>query len=237
MARDKFRIRFRKVGDLRLVSHHDLMRCIERMLRRAALPFRSTEGFNPKPKMAFALSLALGIEGAEEVLELELEEVLPEEEVQARLVAQAPAGLEIVSVRRIEPRVKAQPRRACYTLEIPPERRDGIAERIGALLAATEAWAERTRPEPRRVDVRPYVRELRLDGGVLEMDLWVTPTGTARPDDILGLLGLADLLESGAVLRRTLLELHDEAVDGGAPNPEPGMETPASAGATPHADA
>ena len=37
--RDKVRIRFRKSGDLRLLSHHDLMRTFERMLRRAALPF------------------------------------------------------------------------------------------------------------------------------------------------------------------------------------------------------
>jgi len=51
---DKFRIRFRKVGDLRLLSHHDLMRTFERMLRRAGLPFRSTEGFHPKPRMVFA---------------------------------------------------------------------------------------------------------------------------------------------------------------------------------------
>jgi len=34
MVRDKVRIRFRKCGDMRLVSHHDLMRCFERMLRR-----------------------------------------------------------------------------------------------------------------------------------------------------------------------------------------------------------
>lgn len=41
--REKVRVRFRKGGDLRLVSHHDLMRTFERMLRRASLPFRSTD--------------------------------------------------------------------------------------------------------------------------------------------------------------------------------------------------
>src|SRR5208337_354493 len=66
-VREKVRIRFRKGGDLRLVSHHDLMHVFERMFRRAALPFHPTEGFNPKPRMAFALSLALGIVGCEEV--------------------------------------------------------------------------------------------------------------------------------------------------------------------------
>ena len=50
-VRDKIRIRFRKGGDLRLLSHHDLMRSFERMLRRAALPLRNSQGFHPKPRL------------------------------------------------------------------------------------------------------------------------------------------------------------------------------------------
>src|SRR5947208_12660172 len=120
MVRDKVRIRFLKGGELRLVSHHDLMRCFERMLRRSGLPFHSTQGFNPKPRMVFALSLGLGIVGCEEVVELELDALCPPEEIQERLTRQAPAGLEILSARRIDPRAGAQVRRACYQIAIPP---------------------------------------------------------------------------------------------------------------------
>ena len=43
------------------------------------------------------------------------------------------------------------------------------------------------------------------------MDLWVSDSaGTARPEEVLQALGLADLLESGAVLERNRLELRDE---------------------------
>jgi radical SAM-linked protein len=236
--RDKVRIRFRKGGDLRLVSHHDLMQCFERMLRRAALPFHSTEGFNPKPRMAFALSLALGVAGLEEVLELELDAFLPPEEIQARLSEHAPPGLDILSVRRIDRRTRAQVRRVCYRLPIPPERLAGLPDRVAALLAAPRCIVQRFRERrlgwdkenetegkaatfasgagsdrrqpPRSLDVRPYLRGLRLADGALEIDLWVTPTGTARPEEILLLLELSDLLEAGAVLERCTLELHDE---------------------------
>lgn len=214
MARDKLRIRFRKSCDLRLVSHHDLMRCVERMLRRAELPFHSSEGFNPKPRMVFALSLGLGIEGCAEVLELELDDVLPVEEVHERLARQAPAGLEILSVNRIDLKAGAQVRAATYRLAVPPERHQGLPERITALLARENCWIERVRPQQRRLDVKPYLRELRLHDGFLEMELWVTPTGTARPDEILKLLELSDLLDAGAVLQRTKLELHDESESG-----------------------
>src|SRR5262249_29156852 len=44
----------------------------------------------------------------------------------------------------------------------------------------------------------------------LEMDFWVTPNGSARPGEILALLGLGELLAEGAVIERRQLELHDE---------------------------
>src|SRR5437867_1192216 len=128
--KDKVRIRFRKGGDLRLVSHHDLMRCFERMLRRAELPFHSTQGFNPKPRLVFALSLALGVVGREEVVELELDAVVDPAEVRDRLARQAPAGLDILSARRIDPKTVAHVRGVGYSLELPDERRAGLLERI-----------------------------------------------------------------------------------------------------------
>jgi hypothetical protein len=70
---------------------------------------------------------------------------------------------------------------------------------------------DRTRPQPRRIDLKPYLLDLKLNCDGLEMVLQVTPNGTARPDEVLRLLGLGDLLESGAVLERTTMELQDES--------------------------
>jgi radical SAM-linked protein len=210
MAFDKVRIRFRKGGDLRLVSHHDLMRCFERMLRRAALPFRSTSGFHPKPRLVFALSLPLGVVGCHEVAELELEQAIEPLEIHARLARQAPDGLEILEVRRVDPKAGAHVRRATYRIALPADRCAGLSERIGTLLAADHSWVERTRPRCRRYDLRPYLDQIRLEPDALEMGLLVTPTGGARAEEVLQLLGLDDLLSCGAVLERTGLELQDE---------------------------
>jgi len=221
MARDKFRIRFRKGGDLRLLSHHDLMRTFERMLRRAGLPFRSTEGFHPQPRMVFALSLSLGAVGLEEVVELELTEELPPETVLSRLAAEAPPGLDLLAIRRVAPNVTAQPCRAVYRLAIPPERRGSLSQRCTDLLAQPECWVDRAKPQPRRVNIRPFLRDLRAGPGALEIDLTVTSTGTARADEVLALLGVADLLDAGAVVERAVLELHDEAEAAGGFAPAP----------------
>jgi radical SAM-linked protein len=214
MARQKYRIRFRKGGDLRLLSHHDLMRCFERMLRRAALPVHCSEGFNPKPRMVFALSLALGIIGRREILEIELDEDIAAEELQRRLAEQAPAGLEILQVERTESKVAAHVVRVCYRVALPADARAAdLDERVQALLAAKSLPVERLRPKQRMLDIRPFIRQLCVRDEALEIDLWVTPRGAARPEEVLGLLGLTPILEQGAVLERTNLVLQDEEDD------------------------
>ncbi len=217
MVRERVRIRFRKAGDLRWTSHHDLMRCFERMLRRAALPFHSTQGFNPHPRLVFAQPLPLGLIGGGETVDLELDESLTAAEVRDRLAAVAPPGLEILGVEPVDLRAAVQPHAALYRLPLPAGRADSLTERAAELLAATECWVERTRPQPRRLDVRPYLDALRVTPEYLELHLRITPNGSARPEEVLRLLGLDDLLEAGAVLERVRLELNDGLSAAGAP--------------------
>jgi radical SAM-linked protein len=210
MACDKVRIRFQKTGDLRLVSHHDLMRCFERMLRRSGLPFRSSKGFHPKPRLSFALSLPLGVISSAEIVDLELDEILPTVEILQRLARQAPPGLILDSIERINPKAPTQVRALCYRVPIPERYRDGLPKRIAEILAAATCPVERIRPESRTVDLRPFIRTLRLSDAALEIELWVTPQGTARPPEVLGLLGLDEITAQGSVVERTRLELSEE---------------------------
>jgi radical SAM-linked protein len=210
MASDKVRIRFRKAGDLRLVSHHDLMRCFERMLRRGAIPFHSTGGFNPKPRLVFAQSLGLGIVGCREVVELELDQPVPPEELAERLRAQSPIGLEILEVHPISPKTTAHVRRVQYRIALPEPTAE-LPARIAELFTRTELWVERERSAHTHVNIRRYLDAIRVEEGSLIMDLWVTPNGTAKPREVLAALGLGNLLDEGGVLERVWIELEDEA--------------------------
>ncbi|MFO0864567.1 MAG: TIGR03936 family radical SAM-associated protein [Gemmataceae bacterium] len=243
--RRRYRLRFRKAEDLRLVSHHDLMHCVERLLRRAELPIAYSQGFHPQPKFAFALSLALGVMGSHEVLELELTENLPAEDVLARMQRHAPPGLTFLSIRTIEGKSSLLVRRAFYRLaatqggartechatpetdsaKISPENEiaandaaraplrvaaNQLPDAIAAFLAQTEAWVIRERPNRRRLNVRPFVESLTYADGILTAALWITPNGAARPEEVFSHLGLTPLLEDGAVIERSDLELLDE---------------------------
>lgn len=219
---DKIRLRFRKTGDLRLVSHHDLMRCAERLFRRADLPFRVTQGFHPTPRIVFALSLPLGVAGLNEVVEVELVTPHDSHAVLTRLNATSPAGLEFTSAKVVPLKASAVPRRVMYRLAIPAERATAASEQVEQFLAEAKVWVDKTHPRPRRVNVRPYVRGISVVDTALTFDLWVTGQGTARAEELVRILGLSDILSDGGYLERTELELRDETPAGQPDEPPDG---------------
>ena len=206
----KVRLRFAKQGDLRLVSHHDLMRCVERLLRRADLPVAQSQGFNPRPKVVFTLALALGIEGRREVVELDLTEPLGAAEVLERLRATSPAGLDWLDAEDVPPGRAAHASAAAYVFDLPADRAPAAAEAVERLLAS-DHWPYTRRRADRddvAVDLRPFLIEAAVDPiGALRFRMKISPNGSARPEEIVEALGLRDLIGHGAVLVRTDLEL------------------------------
>ena len=209
-ASNKVRLRFAKSGDLRLVSHHDLMRCLERMVRRAALPVAQTQGFNPRPRIVFTLALALGIEGRREIVDIELSEPMEATEVLTRLQISAPPGFDWLMSGSVGPGRSAQAGIVHYMLEnLPADRRTDAIRSVAQFLAST-SWPHLRHRPGREValDLRPFVDGAELDpSGTLRFRMKILPTGSARPEEFLEVLELRDLLEQGSILIRTEVEL------------------------------
>jgi radical SAM-linked protein len=215
MVRLRVRVRFSKQGDLRLIGHRDLMRCMERLFRRVGLPLSFSEGYHPKPRMTFPLALAVGIAGDDEVMELELTEAgkgdspaFPDaEELLRRLAPQAPPGLEFRSVEVLpEGSKKASVRSVAYEAPIPESHQPGLGPRIESLLAAKSWPVERARGRA-AIDIRPLLTELTYDRGLLKMRLRVDSQGSAGPREVLTALGLTGIERQGSLLRRTAVEI------------------------------
>jgi radical SAM-linked protein len=67
------RILFEKTGNAVWISHLDLMRLFQRAFKRAGLPLKHTQGFNPRPSVSIALPLSVGVESHCELLDFELD--------------------------------------------------------------------------------------------------------------------------------------------------------------------
>ena len=83
---------------MKFISHLDLMRLFMRALRRADLPVKITEGFNPHPKLSIKRALKLGVESENEEASVVLKESVEPQEFRERLQEQLPKGIKILSV-------------------------------------------------------------------------------------------------------------------------------------------
>jgi radical SAM-linked protein len=190
--RQRVRLTFRKEGALRFISHHDVMRTFERILRRTGLPLHASAGFNPRPRISFPAALGVGIASEGEVCEFDLDDWVAPDEIRERVAAQMPAGLGLADLEVISPREKGTVARAVYrvTMEGAPL---PAPEQVAALLDAEEAVIVRRRGNRAKdINVRPFVRALRHEGDRLVMTIRTTPAGAVRPEEVLRAMGVPD---------------------------------------------
>lgn len=65
----KLKAVFSKTGDMRYISHLDIVRLFQRACRRADIPITITKGFSPRLKISVLRALKLGVESnAEEAV-------------------------------------------------------------------------------------------------------------------------------------------------------------------------
>ena len=98
----RIRVWFGKEGQMRLLSHLDLVRLFDRAIRRAAIPISFTGGFHPGPRIAIANALSLGITSSGEIADFELKEDIELEEFQTKLSAQLPPQIPIYRVEEVD---------------------------------------------------------------------------------------------------------------------------------------
>jgi radical SAM-linked protein len=185
-----YRLRFAKEGSSRFLSHHDLLRALERALRRSNLPLRMTEGFNPHPRLSLPTAIGIGVESLAETAEIELDQWISPREVQRRLGPEFPAGTTLALVELVSRRERARIASVTYAMTVPTDRLPS-ADAIAALLARREIPIERrTDKWCKVVDIRKYLVDLRVEEGRLRVRIRVTDTGTARPEEVLEALGI-----------------------------------------------
>lgn len=196
MQGTRIRLKFAKTGPLTFISHLDLLRTMERAIRRSELPIAYSEGFNPRAKIQFASALPLGVESKGELVDLELKVPLVAREVQERLEAQLPPGFEIKVARAVENEAALMSliQGARYLVQV---------ESAGDLLLRTREWLKKIdvpwvrqqKRKARHFNLRPQVGELEPRGeNWLELLLFFSQEAiNVRPEEVILSLELVPL--------------------------------------------
>ncbi|MEY4431563.1 MAG: hypothetical protein RLZZ533_1499 [Cyanobacteriota bacterium] len=229
----RLRFRFSKTGSLVLLSHLDLVRLLERALRRSGLPVSFTGGFHPLPRVQFGLALPLGVEAHGEWMDVEFAQPLPAEAARAALQRQLPVDFQLLSVLEVPvsgPSLSQWIVASHWALVLQPVAGPGLplpAWRAAAeALLASDSWIWHDtdkKGRPRQRDCRPFLQQLHLEAGqqpgqiAVHVQALVDPTGRSlRPEQLQH--WFAERLETPldlVQLRRLALQL---APDAEAPN-------------------
>ncbi|MDJ0843534.1 TIGR03960 family B12-binding radical SAM protein [Crocosphaera sp.] len=97
----RFRVYFGKIGEMALVSHLDLVRLFDRVVRRAALPISFTGGYHPGPRISIANALTLGVTSSGEIVDFELTKVMNIDEFRHALEKELPSEIPIMKVEEV----------------------------------------------------------------------------------------------------------------------------------------
>ena len=215
----RLRLTFARDESARYITHLDVMRMWERVLKRARLPLAYSEGFTPRPKIAIAAPLAVGMTSECELLEITLVERLPLRDVLESLPPQLPIGLRLLDVQEVAlglPSLQSMVRAASYLVDVPDHRdADAWAAAIAALLAKDSIpWQHMRGDDLREYDLRPLVIDLALvtaDAGTatLRMHLRNDSAGSGRAEQVTRALGAT---EDPARIHRTGIGLEEPQI-------------------------
>ena len=98
----RLRVQYSIGGRLAYLSHLETVRSMERVIRRAGLPFAITEGFNPHMKIAFGPALPVGAGSYGEYLDVRLREYVDCDDALSALRTSAPDSLKPQACEYVE---------------------------------------------------------------------------------------------------------------------------------------
>ncbi|MCH2543335.1 MAG: TIGR03936 family radical SAM-associated protein [Candidatus Atelocyanobacterium sp. ALOHA_A2.5_9] len=97
----RFRVYFGKINEISLLSHLDLIRLFDRVVRRTSLPISFTGGYHPGPRFSIANALTLGVTSNGEIIDFELTEILNINTFRYILQNSLPKNLPLYSVEEV----------------------------------------------------------------------------------------------------------------------------------------
>ena len=97
----KIRIKFAKEGTMKFIGHLDIMRYFQKVMRRADVDIRYSEGFSPHQIMSFAAPLGVGLESRGEYVDIEVLSTDSSKEMLRRINENMVEGMEALSYKAL----------------------------------------------------------------------------------------------------------------------------------------
>jgi radical SAM family uncharacterized protein/radical SAM-linked protein len=210
-----YRLFYAKQGDIRFLSHLEVMQVFFQACRRAGVKLHYSQGFNPVPKVSFSPALPVGTASLAEYLDIDLRETITDErEYMKRLNGQMPSGITIRSIEETPDRkTGAQGKNlTCYEIILDHVLSETDRGKLQRFLASDSfAVTTKRKGKERTVDIRQQVKSIGvLENGSLKMVL-LSEEGKATSKPVEILKALFNLSEEQG-LEAAILKIWSKAI-------------------------
>lgn len=177
----RYLIKFSKESNIKFISHLDLMRTIQKIIKRAALPIEYSKGFNPHMTISIAQPLSVGVYSSGEYMDVVLKEEIDENEMKERLSNNVPSGVRIFDVIKVKslsdkkvPQSMAAIEAAKYEIAIKYTDSSILEQELKKLPRLNE-WniIKKSKNGEKEVNIKPLIKEFKykLEGNILKLQV------------------------------------------------------------------
>lgn len=170
--------RYKKCGRAKYISHLDMVRVFNRVFRRGRIPVAYSEGFNPHPKISFALPLSVFYESECEILLFSVTEETTCDALKEKFNSVMPEGLEVIEICEGKPDVKHLSF-CLYNVwcNLPTE------EMLKSFLSLNSMIVpKKTKSGIKDTDIRGDIASIEIEGDHLSMLLSAGSQANLKPD-------------------------------------------------------
>ena len=182
---------FEKKDDAKFTSHLDMQRAIQRVLRRAGVPVRYSQGFNPHMLLSFASALSLGFTSRCEYVDVTMDDY-DTQAFAAAVSAAMPASLGLVGAKAVPDNAPALTALLAFaeyelTFKLDASKSDSaLQSALDELLSAPIIAVKKGKSGETEIDLRDLiisanVSEVRSDSAVMKLKVKYTASGALNP--------------------------------------------------------
>lgn len=184
VLRVRYLIKYSKEGEIKFISHLDLMRTLQKVIKRADLPIGYSKGFNPHMAVSIAQPLSVGTHSKGEYMDVVLSEELSEKLILDKMNENTPRGIKIFDVVKVIPvegkkqlQAMAIIDAAQYTIKLKCSQDEAVSEILKSLCEADE-WniVKKSKSGEKMVNIKPLVHkfEYKVEDSVLSISALVS---------------------------------------------------------------
>ena len=156
----KYRFCYSEGDEVKFISHLDFLRTMVRTFRRANLPVKYSEGFNPHMVMTIGLPLSVGTTTVCDCLEAELTEDIDIPSAIESINAVCPRGIKILGIKKAEGLTPLHLiDSALYSASFTTDKAVDISKYIAAPCVMIEKKSKRKINE---VNIKDFIRSIEL---------------------------------------------------------------------------